>query len=65
MAKSFKNKMRIWREWKMSEKITTEKFGEIMNDFLKENKINMLITLPEGSIEPYNRYMMLNGKQIV
>ena len=49
----------------MSEKITTEKFGEIMNDFLKENKINMLITLPEGSIEPYNRYMILNGKQIV
>lgn len=36
----------------MSEKLTIEKFGEIMNDFLKENKINMLITLPEGSIEP-------------
>ena len=38
----------------MSEKLTIEKFGEIMDDFLnlKENEINMLITLPEGSIEP-------------
>ena len=29
-----------------------DKFGEIMDDFLKENEIRMLITLPEGSIEP-------------
>ena len=36
----------------MSEKLTIEKFGEIMDDFLRENEINMLITLPEGSIEP-------------
>lgn len=28
------------------------KFGEIMDDFLKKNEIRMLITLPEGSIEP-------------
>lgn len=29
-----------------------DKFGEIMDDFLEKNKISMLITLPEGSIEP-------------
>ena len=29
-----------------------DKFGEIMDDFLQKNKICMLITLPEGSIEP-------------
>ena len=29
-----------------------DKFGEIMYDFLKKNEIRMLITLPEGSIEP-------------
>lgn len=29
-----------------------DKFGEIMDDFLKKNEIRMLITLPEGSIEP-------------
>lgn len=34
----------------MSE-LDLDKFGEIMDDFLKKNKISMLITLPEGSIE--------------
>lgn len=29
-----------------------DKFGEIMDDFLKKNEIRMLITLPEGNIEP-------------
>lgn len=29
-----------------------DKFGEIMDDFLQKNEIRMLITLPEGSIEP-------------
>ena len=32
--------------------LNLDKFGEILDDFLKENKISMLITLPEGSIEP-------------
>ena len=32
--------------------LNLDKFGEIMDDFLKENEIRMLITLPEGSIEP-------------
>lgn len=36
----------------MDEKLTIERFGEIMDDFLKENEINMLLTLPEGTIEP-------------
>ena len=36
----------------MSEELTIEKYGEIMDDFLKENEIKMLVTLPEGSIEP-------------
>lgn len=29
-----------------------DKFWEIMDDFLQKNKIRMMITLPEGSIEP-------------
>ena len=29
-----------------------DKFGDIMNDFLEKNEIRMLVTLPEGSIEP-------------
>lgn len=36
----------------MSEELQIEKFGEIIDDFLKKNEIKMLITLPEGSIEP-------------
>ena len=27
-------------------------FGEIMDKFIKDNEIKMLITLPEGSIDP-------------
>ena len=34
------------------EKMNLDNFGEIMDDFLKKNEIRMLITLPEGSIEP-------------
>lgn len=34
------------------EEMNLDKFGEIMDDFLKKNEIRMLITLPEGSIEP-------------
>lgn len=37
---------------KTNEELTIEKFGEIMDDFLKSNEINMLITLPEGTEEP-------------
>lgn len=29
-----------------------DKFGEIMDDFLEKNEINLRITLPEGSLEP-------------
>ena len=29
-----------------------DEFGEIMDDFLKKCEIRMLITLPDGSIEP-------------
>lgn len=36
----------------MHERLTTERFGEIMDDFLEKNEINMLITLPEGTLEP-------------
>ena len=36
----------------MSEELTIEKLGEIMDDFMKENEIKMLITLPKGSMEP-------------
>ena len=34
------------------EELTLEKFGEIMDEFLKNNEIRMLITLPEGTVEP-------------
>lgn len=36
---------------KTNEELTIEKFEEIMDDFLKENEIHMLITLPEGTEE--------------
>lgn len=29
-----------------------ESFGEIVNSFLKENHIQMLIDMPEGNVEP-------------
>lgn len=29
-----------------------EKFGEIIDNFLKENHIQMLIDIPEGTLEP-------------
>ena len=29
-----------------------EKFGEIIDNFLKENHVQMLIDMPEGTIEP-------------
>ena len=32
--------------------LNLDKFGEIMDDFLKTNKICMMITLPKGSIGP-------------
>ena len=32
--------------------LNLDKFGEIMDDFLKKNEIRMLVTLPEGSIDP-------------
>ena len=34
------------------ETLNLDTFGEIVDEFLKENKIQMLITLPEGSITP-------------
>lgn len=29
-----------------------EKFGEIIDNFLKENHVQMLIEMPEGTLEP-------------
>ena len=29
-----------------------EKFGEIMDDFLKDNHVQMLIDMPEGTLDP-------------
>ncbi len=34
----------------MSE-LTLDSFGEIIDNFLKENEIHMLLTLPEGSLD--------------
>lgn len=36
---------------KKSEELTLEKFGEIMDQVLTENEVQMLITLPEGTQE--------------
>lgn len=37
---------------KEKRELDLDTFGEIMDEFLKENKIQMLITIPEGSITP-------------
>lgn len=37
---------------KESKTLNLDTFGEIMDEFLKENKIQMLIILPEGSETP-------------
>lgn len=34
----------------MSKKLDLDTFGEIIDKFIMENEINMLITLPEGKI---------------
>lgn len=36
----------------MDKELTSENFAKIMSDFLKENEIDMLITLPEGTLKP-------------
>lgn len=36
----------------MKERLNIDKFGEIMDKFLKENPVQMVITLPEGTLEP-------------
>ena len=33
-------------------KMDLEKFGEIIDNFLKENHVQMLIEMPEGTLEP-------------
>lgn len=37
---------------KEKRELNLDTFGEIMDEFLKENKIQMLITIPKGSITP-------------
>lgn len=37
---------------KEKRELNLDTFGEIVNEFLKENKIQMLITIPKGSITP-------------
>lgn len=36
----------------MGKVLDLDTFSEIMDKFIKDNEINMLITLPEGSIDP-------------
>jgi len=36
----------------MSEPFDLDKFGKIMDAFIKDNHIQMLIDMPEGTIEP-------------
>ena len=50
-----KTPVRLWGQKKGTNEMNEldlDKFGEIMDDFLKKNEIRMLVTLPEGSIEP-------------
>ena len=35
----------------MGKTLNLDTFGEVMDNFIKENEINMLITIPEGSME--------------
>lgn len=37
---------------KEKRELNLDTFGEIVDEFLKENEIQMLITIPEGSITP-------------
>lgn len=32
-------------------KLTLDSFGEIIDDFLKENEVHMLLTIPEGTLD--------------
>lgn len=32
-------------------KLTLDSFGEIIDDFLKENEVHMLLSLPEGTLD--------------
>lgn len=36
----------------MKEEFNIDKFGEIMDGFLKDNPVQLVITLPEGTLEP-------------
>ena len=40
---------------KEKRELNLDTFGEIVDEFLKENEIQMLITIPEGSITPETR----------
>lgn len=40
---------------KEKRELDLDTFGEIVDEFLKENEIQMLITIPEGSITPETR----------
>ena len=46
---------------KEKRELNLDTFGEIMDEFLKENKIQMLITIPEGSITPEVRDNVVLG----
>ena len=35
----------------MGKKLDLDSFGEIIDDFLKDNKIQMLLTMPEGTLD--------------
>lgn len=35
----------------MSKKLDLDSFGELIDDFLKDNVIHMLLTIPEGTLD--------------
>ena len=46
---------------KEKRELNLDTFGEIVDEFLKENEIQMLITIPEGSITPEMRSNVVLG----
>ena len=49
---------------KEKRELDLDTFGEIVDEFLKENEIQMLITIPEGSMTPEMRDNVVLGPVI-
>lgn len=50
-GKQAKDKSKFFRRYKMSE-LTIDTFGEIMDGFIRDNDIQMMIEMPKGTLDP-------------